>query len=201
MIRALVLTAALLIPSPVAPASVPLADAIPKVVCPARDGQYMGTAFYVGPHLLLTARHISANAPCFIDGEPMHVTYTAPNDDYAVLSDDRTGRFIHADCQGFVADRQYAVLGHGRGVDTIVRVDVVASGETYYAKPKDDVPYRGPYSVLRGMFEGVPGQSGGPIVDAETGDAVGIVSAADWENGITLAVPLSDTPVCKKATA
>jgi hypothetical protein len=42
----------------------------------------------------------------------------------------------------------------------------------------------------------IPGQSGGSIIDAETGKAVGMVNAYDMAKGLSYSIPLSATPVC-----
>jgi hypothetical protein len=43
--------------------------------------------------------------------------------------------------------------------------------------------------------------SGGAVLDADTGAVVGTVNAANWEDGTSFSIPLSDTPVCKKSLA
>jgi hypothetical protein len=168
------------------------ADPIPKVACP--DGS--GTAFRVGPHLLLTAKHVATHKGCTIDGQPMKVAWVSPTSDVALLSDDRSGRFLHVDCGGFVQGRTYAALGYARGLDQITRVEMVAIGEAVGVR-LEGKPQSGPMGVLVGVFTSVPGQSGGPIVDAMTGDATGIVSGGNFEVAVSVSVALRDTPICK----
>src|SRR5690348_18153047 len=108
--KAALLALALLIPSPIQSEAPVLAEPIPKVVCDG--GAEMGTAFRVGPHLLVTAKHVADLPSCQIDDEPIHVIWMSQTGDAALLSDDRAGRFIHVDCGGFVPGRSYAALGH-----------------------------------------------------------------------------------------
>jgi hypothetical protein len=51
-------------------------------------------------------------------------------------------------------------------------------------------------AALVGVFTAQPGQSGGPIIDAETHKVVGTVNAADWESGATFSVELRGTSIC-----
>jgi hypothetical protein len=52
------------------------------------------------------------------------------------------------------------------------------------------------YAILKGISVVIPGQSGGSIIDAETGKAVGMVNAYDMAKGLSYSIPLSATPVC-----
>jgi hypothetical protein len=51
------------------------------------------------------------------------------------------------------------------------------------------------------MIPVIPGMSGGPIVDAETGRVVGTVNKENFEAGLSWSVQLKDTPICKKGIA
>lgn len=183
--------------------SVPPLDPIPLVICGVGQDAPKATAFRVDAHTLVTARHVVLKAPCTIAGEPMQVTYTSTQSEYAILRDDRPGRALHVDCGGFVQGRHYTALGHARGLEEVTPVDVLALGparSVTVANSKGEENLIG-MELLVGIFTTIPGQSGGPLVDKETGDAVGIVSGGNFEEGISSAVPLSITPLCKGKVA
>jgi hypothetical protein len=171
---------------PAVPQTIRPLEAVPIVDC----AKGAGSAFRVGPNILLSVKHVTNNVGCQIDGQPIHITYTSPTSDFSILSDDRTGKWIEADCRGFVTDHHYIALGHARGLDQLFPIELVATGEMV-----------GGMAVLIGVFTAQPGQSGGAVIDADTGHAVGTVNAADWEDGATFSVPLKDTPICKGRAA
>lgn len=192
MILKLICAAALLA-APVAasaPASPQLEQpAVPLVICPMIGGYSAGSAFRIGPHLLLSVNHVtSASATCGIDGQRITVIYASTERDFSVLSDDRPGSYLKADCGGYVAGRRYVALGHARGLPILTTVTLIATGSS-----------RGGFYVLRGIFTVIPGMSGGPVLDAETGKVVGTINVYDEPSGMSGSVPLSETPVCKRA--
>jgi hypothetical protein len=146
-----------------------------------------GSAFRIGPHLLLSVAHVVNNSGCKIDGEPVHVLYT--HGDFAILSDDREAKsFIQVDCAGFRLGKRYLVVGHARGRDELTVVPVVGTG----------FHDRGT-ALLGGIFTAQPGQSGGVVLDEETMMAVGTVNTADWESGISGSVELKGTSICRRS--
>jgi hypothetical protein len=147
-----------------------------------------GTAFWVGPHILLTAAHVSGGKDCKINGEPLHVLRSGGKDgDLAVLQSERTAtRWLTVDCKGFVKGKEYAALGYARGLDTQTEVDTKATGEDVLGMAR-----------LWAVFHAVPGQSGGPMVDRETWQPVGIVNVYNPERGDTGSVELKRTSICK----
>lgn len=181
------LAAALLVAAPVpASAPAPSSSAIPLVVCISPKGVFMGSAFRVGPKLLVSVAHVTSLPGCYIDGHKIRVIYT--KQDFSLVTDDWSGPYLPIDCGGFIKDRRYVALGHPRGVEEIVPVSLIGTGQT------DDG-----MAVLTGIFTAQPGHSGGPIIDAGTKKVVGVVNAADWEGGYTLSVELKSTPVCSKS--
>jgi hypothetical protein len=171
--------------APVATA-VPYGDKIPKLICPASPTSYSaGSAFRVGPTLLVSAKHVTNFPHCFIDGREIHVTYTSPDKDFSLVTDDVAGPAYTVDCRGYIAGRKYLALGHARGLDHITEVELEATGVTL-----------GAFYALKGVFTVIPGMSGGVIIDAETYKAVGIVNTYDAPEGLSGSIPLKDTPVC-----
>lgn len=194
-VRGLVLASALLIPSPVAPATLPLMviqpQSIVQVICYGKGGVWAGTAFRIGPGGLgASVNHVtSSGGTCLIDGKPMNLAYKSPTYDFSeVLLDD--GPYIPIDCGGFVKGKRYLGVGYARGLSTLTTVELTATGETSENE-----------SVLEGMWTVVPGMSGGVLIDEETGRAVGTINMDDFQDGLSWSVPLSVTPLCKKATA
>jgi hypothetical protein len=190
LLRVLAATLAL-VSAPAVPQTAVPAPEIPKVVCLTSPTTLsLGTAFRVGPRTLLSVKHVTAEPNCSIDGEPIKVTYTSPDADFSILSDDRSGPFLKVDCSGFVAGRKYLATGHARGLDELTTIELTATGE------KD-----GQFSILWGVFTLIPGQSGGVITDKETGAAVGMINVYKYEEGLSGSVALRDTPLCRGTVA
>lgn len=190
MLKALVAAAALLIPSATAPATpiIPPA-AIVQVVCPVPGGYVSGTAFRVGGGLMISVNHVTHYGSCTINDTAVKVSYAAPDSDFSMLRGD-SGPFLKVDCAGFVKGRKYLAIGYARGLPVETVVPLLGTGES-----------RGGLAVLVGIFTVVPGQSGGPIIDAETGAVVGTVNTYDFEHGLSGSVELKSTPVCKPRVA
>lgn len=191
MLKVLLAAAMVAAPFPVAPAT-PLidGDAIPKVVCPVYAGPVlqgfsMGTAFRVGGHLLLSVKHVTNVGNCLIDGKPITVTYQGPDQDFSMISAS-AGPRIAIDCGGFVKGHRYVAVGHARGRDELAFISLDGTGIKV-----------GQYSLLTGVYTVIPGMSGGPVIDMDTGKVVGLVNAYDMQHGISMSVALKDTPACR----
>lgn len=194
MYRALAVAAALLVPSPVASASLPLVvvrpGAIEQVICYGKGEIWAGTAFRIGNGLGLSVNHVtSTGGTCIIGGEPMNLAYKSPTYDFSelLMSD---GPYLQVDCGGFVKGRKYLSVGYARGLPELYTVELTATGETNQNE-----------STLTGMVPIVPGMSGGPVLDEETGKVVGTNNMESFEDGLSWSVPLSVTPLCRKASA
>lgn len=185
MLRGL-LTASVLLASPTAPASVRQEVISPKavlqVICPMTGGYSAGTAVRVGK-VILSVNHVTASGNCLIDGKPVSVMWHGG--DFSML-EGTPGPYLKIDCGGFVSGHRYLALGYARGIPALTAVDLVATGRT-----------SGPFSILTGIFTVVPGQSGGPVIDLETGKVVGLVNVYDFQRAISGSLALSDTPLCK----
>lgn len=148
-----------------------------------------GSAFRISPTLLVTARHVAVGAACEINGEPLKVIYSSKTLDYSILkSATPSPDYLAVSCDGFQAGQLYVAIGHARGMSQVLSVPLMGTGHSDAGE-----------ALLVGILTAQPGQSGGPVIDATTGKVVGIVNAADWENGITESTALKDTPVCKVA--
>jgi hypothetical protein len=172
---------------PAVPQTAPMLESIPLVFCPSKDGFSSGTAFRVGPNLILSVAHVTSLPQCFIDGEPINIIHTSSTADFSILSDDRIGDWIRVDCAGFVKGRLYLSIGHARGMEQLTIVPMIFTGER-----------EGGQAMLAGVFTAQPGMSGGPVIDAETHEVVGTTNTADWEEGVTGSVELRATSVCKR---
>lgn len=160
-----------------------------KVACVFQeDGKYLmriGTAFRVGKRTYLTAAHVSHNPNCMMSGKPFKEIATAG--DFSVLTmDGIDGPWLTVDCSGYVRGKTYRALGYARGMKTQTEVDVIATGESV-----------GAMSKMTGVFNFIPGQSGGPVLDDQTGKVVGIVNTYQAESGNSGSVELKTTSVCK----
>jgi hypothetical protein len=195
LFRTVAAAISLLIPTPLAPAStqglvVISPAAIMQVWCVSPKWISAGTAFRVGPSLSISVNHVtSAPGTCAVGGKAMDLAYKSPTLDFSELLTDE-GPYLQIDCGGFVKGRKYLALGFARAIDTLTTVELTATGKT-----------SGGQEILYGIFSVVPGMSGGPLVSEDTGRVVGTVNREDFEDGISLSVPLSSTPLCKKDVA
>jgi hypothetical protein len=163
---------------------------IVQVLCFTKDSIYSGTAFRVGPDGLgLSVNHVtSVGGSCWVAGKPLNLAYKSPKLDFSEIEMD-DGPYLQIDCGGFVKGRNYLAIGFARGVSPATTVELTGTGATD--------PSNG-QSILTGMVPVIPGQSGGPVIDEETGRVVGTVNAENFEEGLSWSVPLSSTPVCGK---
>lgn len=144
-----------------------------------------GSAFRVGPDILLSVNHVTSNRGCFINGNP--VTVLGSKGDFSVIRDgETTNNWLRIDCNGFVRGRRYVAIGYARGLPTLTEVDGVGTGDT-----------SGAFSTIWGVFTVIPGQSGGAIIDADTGRVVGTVNVYDAARGFSGSIALKDTSVCR----
>jgi hypothetical protein len=146
-----------------------------------------GSAFRVGPSTFLSVAHVTHNSGCKINGRPFKEI--AQSGDFVVLSYDVDDRhWFKVNCGGYQKGHSYIGLGFAHALDTQTEVDMTAIGE------KD-----GRLSLLLAVFTVVPGMSGGPILDADTGEVVGTVNTFDPETGVSGSMELKSTPVCAHA--
>lgn len=195
----LLLAASVLLPSPVAPANIPLTiiqpDSIVQVVCHGIDAlgrHYIsaGTAFRVGPTgLMLSVNHVTSEPNCVIGGKPINLAYASPRSDFSELQGDE-GPYLSIDCGGYVKGRKYLSIGFARGVSPATVIELEATGE-----------HNGGQAILTGMVPVIPGMSGGPIIDEQTGRVVGVNNAENFERGLSWSLELKATPLCKGRVA
>jgi len=158
----------------------PVGDVIVKVDCTAGSG----TAFRVGPTELISVAHVATMAGCTINGAPFTITYR--HGDFTALKVEKpSDAWLKIDCSGFLPRHHYIAYGFARGLDSETSVDLTALGLSQDGE-----------AMLIGVFEAQPGQSGGPVVDAGSGEVVGTVNAANWEAGVSFSTPLQDTKLC-----
>jgi hypothetical protein len=182
------LALSLLLASPTAPAIPPMVFVSPKsivqVICFAPNEVSAGTAFRIGNGLFLSVNHVTSAGVCYMAGKPVVVDYKSPTADFSMLAGD-AGPSLPIGCGGFVKDHRYIAIGFARGLSQETTVELTATGQFDHGE-----------ALLYGMFTVIPGQSGGPILDEDTGQVVGTINAYDYEDGLSWSVPLSATPVC-----
>ena len=145
-----------------------------------------GSAFYIGPNILLSVDHVTSLGECTINGLPIKIIWSSKDLDLSVIYSDAGSKdFFPIDCDGFIADKRYISIGHARALDELSLVPLNGEGK-----------YSGGLAMLDGVFEAQPGMSGGPIIDADTLRVVGTTNTADWEMGITGSSELKGSPLC-----
>lgn len=149
-----------------------------------------GTAFYVGPTTLLSVAHVTDDQPCRAGGKPFRIV--EQSGDFAVLAvDEPVTRWLRIDCGGFKAGDRYTAWGYARGLMTLTTVDIMAKGEMLFG-----------FSRLWGVFNVIPGQSGGPISPTDDPSrVVGTVNVYDAARGDSGSMALKDTSLCASAQA
>ena len=148
-----------------------------------------GSAFRVGPHILLSVAHVTSIGGCEINGVPIKVIRT--QGDFAELySDDVADKWLKVDCGGFRKGHLYTAIGFARGMPFQTTIDVTDTGSALSG-----------FERLWGVFTVIPGQSGGAMIDPETGKVVGTINVYDAGRGNSGSIPLKDTPVCDGGVA
>lgn len=150
------------------------------------DGR--GTAFRVGPDILLSANHVTIGENCRINGQQFDVVRAWQRSDFSIIYLPGTEGHLPIDCGGFVRGKRYLAVGYARGLDyqTVVEMYSVGGNEPMLH-----------LGILWGVSTVIPGQSGGPIFDAETMRVVGIVNVYDAPSGKSGSRELKDTEICK----
>jgi hypothetical protein len=190
MLAKAIVAATLLISGPAVPMTTnPVdidTDAIVQVICPTPGGWTAGTAFRVGHGLILSVNHVTSVGTCKINGERIKVLYSSKQD-FSMVAGGK-GPFLRVDCGGFIRGRHYMSIGFARGLPFLTTVELIATGHK-----------AGGFSLLSGIFTMIPGQSGGPVVDEETGKVVGTNNVFIEPDGLSGSLALADTPICKGA--
>jgi hypothetical protein len=149
-----------------------------------------GTAFYVSPNVLLSVAHVTDDTPCRVGGKPFRVV--KQEGDFSVLQvDEPSAQWLRIDCRGFVRGQKYTAWGFARGLYTLTSIDILAKDEIYFG-----------FSRLWGVFNVIPGQSGGPITPVdEPGVVTGTVNVYNAARGDSGSTALKDTSLCAGAQA
>lgn len=193
IVKALAGAVALVLSTPVVPAVSPdLPAAAQEGMLPAVRPEVVqvlcdlsrGTAFYVGPHTLLSVAHVTSNEGCEIKGQPIKVIETSG--DFTILEGAPSPVWLKIDCNGYQEGREYTAWGYARGLYTLTSTDLIATGELEWGL------YR-----LWSVFTVIPGMSGGPNIDALTDKAVGTINTYNAGRGDSGSVQLKDTPICR----
>lgn len=183
------------LPGAAGPVVYPIPDdaRIVQVFCRTSPTNYAtGTAFRVGPDMLLSVDHVTSNSNCAIAGEPIKVLWTSEKADFSVLSSAKPDAgYLLIDCNGFKAERRYLAIGYARSRPFLTAVEL--TGTAKHESWKN-------LAILKGVSTVIPGQSGGPVLDAETGKAVGTVNTYDSPSGLSGSRELKDTEVCSHAS-
>lgn len=199
-LRHLLLAASLAFTSAPAMASpaIPLADPSPyfldsstvvQVVCT----ESLGTAFYIGQGLYITAKHVAVEAGCTIHEKPIRVIVLGPKrNDFAMITAEYYPSYrAIISCDPFIEGHRYFATGYAAGRPWSVTDRLIASNDHFV----EDAPWFNT-TILRGSF--TAGQSGGPVSD-EDGVVHGIVSAGPTDGETTaLTLAFHDTSICKK---
>jgi hypothetical protein len=187
LLRALVAATLCFVSAPVDPQTTIETRPISRVMCIVGTGGSAGTMFRIGPKLAVSANHVTMAPNCIADGEHLNAK-PAPDRDYSIIPLQNEGPYLKVDCNGFVKDGHYLALGYARGLPFITQVKLIGTGRKI-----------GEFAALWGIFPVIPGMSGGPIIDADTGKVVGIVNVGEWRSGISGSEELKGTSVCQRS--
>lgn len=172
-------------------------SAYPAVVQLHCDEGWSGSGVRVGPEYILSVAHVTNLKNCKIGGNPIKVLRT--QGDFSLLTDGRTvDAWTRIDCGGFMAGHHYAGVGYARGLPTLTEVDLTATGITVTAVVPAGIPVSS-VAILNGVFTVIPGQSGGAVIDTETGRIVGVVDSFNAKSGISGSIELKETSICQRS--
>lgn len=165
---------------PITPVSHP---SVAQVVC--EDGR--GTAFKIESGQWLTARHVSANGGCTLNGRRVYQAHADQVGDFAIIDigDSSTGG-LKVDCGGFRDGEWYHGIGFGKGVQQSKSVRHSAFHSMLWGRS---------FAVLMAN-RFVPGMSGGPVLNS-AGEVVGIANAYGIEQRISFSRELKRTKLCQ----
>lgn len=177
---------AFLLPAPFP--ALPQAEAIVPVICFNHKNIYSGTAFRIGPTgEMLSVNHVTSSGQCFIGKQQLDGrVWKSPKADFSMVDYGVAGPYIPIDCGGFKKGHKYLAIGYAQGAAKPTIVELLGTGE----HDKDG------QAILLGIFTSQPGMSGGPVIDEETGKAVGTNDAASFERGASYSAELKDEPIC-----
>lgn len=152
----------------------------------------LGSAFYIGSGIYITAKHVAIEKGCTVADQPIHVLVIGPNlNDFAMFSAAYFPPYrALISCVPFIEGDTYFATGFAAGRPWSVTQRLIASNDRDVSKHL----WSGT-TLLRGAF--TAGQSGGPVTDND-GVVHGIVSAGPTDGETTaLTLALADTILCK----
>lgn len=148
-----------------------------------------GTAFKIADGRWISARHVSINGGCKVNGKPIHVAHAEPDGDFSIIDfgENEPGG-LEVDCDGFKDGEWYHGVGHAWGYPRPSTKAVKHSA--FYSL------FGGALSILTGN-RFVPGMSGGPVID-QRNRVVGVVNAFGLKDRISFSRQLKDTELCSQ---
>lgn len=157
---------------------------VEKMTC----GRGSGTGFKIAGGRWLSVRHVTAHAPCTIDGAPVRITYEDARADFAMFEGDKRRGGLQVNCDGYQEGQWYWAIGHANGWPFPQIMPLRYSAAL-------DAVLGGRWTALYGNRV-VPGMSGGIISDS-FGRVVGVINAYSPYYPISFSRALKDTPICQ----
>lgn len=147
---------------------------------------WRGSAFRTGPHEYLSVAHVTIGEGCTIEGEPILRVTESTDKDFTELHTSRAGNGYAIDCKGFIPGHWYWAVGFARGAGFQTAVAIYA---TYAMADNGE-------RIFIGLHTVIPGMSGGPVIDPETGKVVGLVNMYNPEYNLSFSRELKETSAC-----
>jgi hypothetical protein len=163
-------------------------DTVAKVICSAGN---MGTGFYMGDGLIMTADHVVGNSKvCIVGGEAASVVYRDLDKDVAVMETTNKKHRNTYSCEKYKRGQIYYAVGWANADKFIVKA-MVGTGQNV---KKIDLPPLLGTGVLRGEF--YEGMSGGPVFSS-SGKVIGVVNGVSLDDPtISMSREFKDTKFC-----
>ena len=168
------------------------------------EGEYTGSGFLIGDHILATAYHIASGAKCtdVLTGTPLKTYATDPKHDFALMTGPGLPTdipYVKYSCSRFIPGQPYISYG----ISDYMTMKPIVRDNTIYATENmtsNDYEIEGTPSPGMRVFKGfiAPGMSGGPVTDLE-GKAHGVNNAGNRNS--TIIYELTDTILCKVNTS
>ena len=171
-------------------------SAVRLLRCRTNKGVARGTGFIIARNVMVTANHVSSGRECSDASRGRTITPFIENypTDFSLL----TGNFgidaqLPYSCGGMVEGRRYISIGFRNGT-TLVQNTVLSSIKQNIKLTDGSMIF----NLRRVQGTIIPGMSGGPVADYETGIIVAINTATNFQ-GVGWVRELGDTPLCGKA--
>lgn len=171
-------------------------DLVPRITCSSGVGRgTVGSGARINSDRVVTAWHVIDEGQCLLDGEPFTVMQKSERLDFALLRTTPRAAWWPVHCLDTKLGGSYDAYGYALG-GPVRRSRVFAT--IRHPTPSHLLPGFGETLMFVGDNFFIFGQSGGPIIDRQTNQLVGIVIGFTRQPPhLSLGRLLTDTSLCQ----